>query len=128
MKTAWLNRLQKRGRLVPRKPLNILVMNRQYHQIFGGVEYMSASLVNEMTKRGYRCHLLSLDQEGAQIEYDIEPSIKWHKVSNISSKQKASWKERFQRFKKIRDIIKNETSQLNIMKSGKQEKTPSLQK
>lgn len=83
-------------------------MNRQYHEIFGGVEYMSTSLVNEMVKRGHNCHLLSLDQETAQIKYDLDPSIKWHKVSTVSAREKASWQERSNRLKWIREILIDE--------------------
>lgn len=92
----------------PQRPLNILVMNRQYHEIFGGVEYMSTSLVNEMVKRGHNGHLLSLDQEGAEIKYDLDPSITWHKVSTVSAKEKATWSERYDRIERIRRILTNE--------------------
>lgn len=88
------------------KPLNILVMNRQYHGIFGGVEHMSTSLINEMSARGHNGHLLSLDMEGAKIEYNLAPNITWHKVSTINAQKKAAKKEQFNRLKKIRCILK----------------------
>lgn len=81
-------------------------MNRQYHGIFGGVEHMSTALVNEMSARGHKCHLLSLDTESAEIEYDLAANITWHKVSTVDAQHKADRKERFTRLKKIRAILK----------------------
>lgn len=90
------------------RPLNILVMNRQYNGIFGGVEYMSTSLVNEMHARGHHCHLLSLDMPEATIEYSLDPAVTWHKVSTVDAQHKADRKERFNRLKKIRRILKKQ--------------------
>ena len=85
--------------------MKILVMNRKYGGVFGGVELMSTSIVNEMVKRGHECHVLSLDQEGAAMCYDMDNRIKWHKTANTTADQKAGWGERWRRFKKIRDIL-----------------------
>lgn len=67
---------------------------------------MSTSLANEMVQRGHTCHIISLDPENARMHYDLHSAIKWHKISNISAKQKASWAERFSRFSTIRKILK----------------------
>jgi glycosyltransferase involved in cell wall biosynthesis len=85
--------------------MKILVMNRKYGGVFGGVELMSTSLVNEMTARGHECHILSLDQENATMCYDIDGRIQWHKIANTAADEKANWGERWRRFKKIREIL-----------------------
>lgn len=89
-------------------------MNRQYDQIFGGVEYMSTSLANNMSTRGNTCHLLSLDMDGADIEYDLDPSIAWHKVSMVTAQNKAGWKERLGRLQRIRRILKDKKIDIGI--------------
>ena len=88
--------------------MKILIMNRKYDNVFGGVEYMSTSLANEMARRGHECHLLSLDSRDASMHYDLDSTIQWHKISDFPTEKKASWKERLSRFKQIRQIVKNE--------------------
>lgn len=88
--------------------MKILIMNRKYDNVFGGVEYMSTSLANEMARRGHKCHLLSLDSQNASMHYDLDSTIQWHKISDFPTEKKASWKERLSRLKQIRQIVKNE--------------------
>lgn len=96
------------------RPLNILIMNRQFHGIFGGVEHMCTALVNEMSSRGYKCHLLSLDMKDAEIDYELNSDITWHKVSSVDAQKKANVKERFARLKKIRAILKEKNIDIAI--------------
>lgn len=97
-----------------RKPLNILIMNRQFHGIFGGVEYMSTALANEMSARSHTSHLLSLDMPEATIEYDLNPAVIWHKVSTVDAQNRANKKEQFNRLKKIRTILKEQKIDIAI--------------
>lgn len=87
--------------------MNILIMNRQYDGIFGGVELMSTALANEMNARGHNVHIVSLDMPDAKMRYDLNDSIQWHKISTVPAAKKASWLERLQRFKKIRNIAQS---------------------
>lgn len=81
-------------------------MNRKYNAVFGGVEYMSTSLLNEMAARGHECHLLSLDLEDATIQYPLHKNVEWHKIANQDAQTKAGWAERWKRFSRIRGILK----------------------
>jgi glycosyltransferase involved in cell wall biosynthesis len=94
--------------------MNILIMNRKYDGVFGGVEHMITLIINHLVQSGHTCHLLSLDTPDATIMYDIDPSVKWHKVANQDAQKKASWSERYLRFKKIRTVLQAENIDIAI--------------
>ena len=85
--------------------IRLLLMNRKYDQTVGGVERISISIANEMALRGHECHIASLDLPDAQMYYDLNPCVTWHKISKQSATQKAGWSERLSRFIKLRRII-----------------------
>ena len=73
----------------------------------GGVERQAIALANEMTNREHQVSLLTLDPEGSQAFYEIDPSVEWHKLSLGDPKEKAGWSMRFKRMKKVRSIMKD---------------------
>lgn len=85
--------------------MKILIMNRKYGGVFGGVELMSTSILNEMTARGHECHVVSLDYSNAAMCYDLDKRVKWHRIATTTADSKATWKERWTRLKKIRSLI-----------------------
>jgi GalNAc-alpha-(1->4)-GalNAc-alpha-(1->3)-diNAcBac-PP-undecaprenol alpha-1,4-N-acetyl-D-galactosaminyltransferase len=91
------------------RPLSILIMNRKYDQTIGGVERMSVLLANQMAHRyGHKCHIVSLDLPEATMYFDLDKNVRWHKIATVDAARKATWGERFQRFLKIRQILKSE--------------------
>lgn len=88
--------------------MHILFACRQFDGVVGGVERMSTSLMNAMANRGHRITLLTWDaNENAKSFYPLDPSIAWHKVSMGDPSVKAGWALRFQRAKKVRDLIQH---------------------
>ena len=85
--------------------LNILILNRMYDNVFGGVEFISTSLANALNERGHLCVLTSLDKNDATMLYQLNPNIIWERISSIDARQKASWGERLNRQIKLRRII-----------------------
>lgn len=87
--------------------MHILFACRQFDGVVGGVERMSTALMNALAERGHKISLLTWDaNENAKSFYAMDPSINWHKVSMGDPSVKAGWKLRFQRAKKVRDLIR----------------------
>ncbi|MGE4313762.1 MAG: glycosyltransferase [Pseudobdellovibrionaceae bacterium] len=88
--------------------MRILIMNRKYGGVFGGVEYMSTALALAMVERGHEVALVSLDHEAdASFMYDVPETVIWFKVASEDPAQKASWGERYSRNQKIRQVMKD---------------------
>lgn len=86
--------------------MNIVIMNRQYGDIVGGVERASVRLANEMIARGHNVHIISLDLPDAWMAFQLDGRAVWHRISNISAKRKAGFKERVHRHCAIHKILK----------------------
>lgn len=86
--------------------MNIVIMNRQYGDTVGGVERASIRLANEMAARGHNVHVISLDLPEAQTAFPLDGRVTWHRISRISAKGKAGWRERFRRHCAIFRILK----------------------
>lgn len=86
--------------------VKILFVSRKYDRVSGGVERMSILLMNEMRRRGHEVHLLSWDAENASAFYEMDPSIRWHKLSLGDPDYRASTLTKLKRARKARNIVK----------------------
>lgn len=80
-----------------------------YMHGFGGAEKSLVMLANEMVKRGYNIHLISLSANN--LCYDIEPSIKYTFIPDIKGNK---LKVIFNRYKDLRRILNDIKPQLVI--------------
>lgn len=90
--------------------MRILIMNRKYGGVFGGVEYMSTALATAMVERGHEVAFVSLDDEGdtsGAFMYDVPESVLWFKVARQDPAHKAGWGERWSRIRKIRKVMRD---------------------
>lgn len=83
-----------------------MIACRAINNMAGGVERQAIALANEMTKRGHTVSLLTLDHQGAQAFYEINPAIKWYKLSLGDPKKKANLITRLKRMVRVRNILK----------------------
>lgn len=102
---ARLSHERRMNKLSPDAKLHILVCCRAIHNMAGGVERMAGALMNEMSDRGHKVSLMTLDAENAQSFYALSPAIKWHKIAIGDPERKATIKEMLQRALKVRKTI-----------------------
>lgn len=81
---------------------------RNIDKVSGGVERMSAAMMNEMIKREHEVSFLTWDHEDATAYYKLSPEIKWFKLGIGDPTIKGNWKTRFQRMFKVRKIVKQD--------------------
>lgn len=86
--------------------MKILVACRSFDQMAGGVERMAVALMNEMCRRGHEVTLLTWDDTNARPFYELDPEIKWHKLSMGDPAYKAGWRLRWRRAVSVRKIVK----------------------
>lgn len=87
--------------------MKILFACRKFDGVVGGVEKMSTTLMNEMTKRGHDVTLFTWDDnENAQSFFPINPSVKWYKMAMGNPAEKAGVGLRIKRARKVRNILK----------------------
>lgn len=86
--------------------MKILFVSRKYHQVVGGVERMSITIMNEMITRGHDVYLLSWDLDEAQTFYPLDDKVIWHKLNLGDADKKAAFSIKIKRAKKARSIIK----------------------
>lgn len=73
----------------------------------GGIERMSAALMNEMSVRGHEVSLLTWDLAGAKSFYEFDPKINWYNLDMGTHKQKAGWGLRFRRMFRMRSLLQD---------------------
>ena len=88
------------------KPLSILFVCRNFHQMAGGIERMATLIMNQMVKRGFRVGLITWDPSKAEAHYTLDGSIDWMKLDLGNTADKAGWKLRFQRQFALRRMAK----------------------
>ena len=88
------------------KPLSILFVCRNFHQMAGGIERMATLIMNQMVKRGFRVGLITWDPSKAEVHYTLDDSIDWMKLDLGNTADKAGWKLRFQRQFALRRMAK----------------------
>ena len=86
--------------------MKILFVGRKFDGVAGGLERMAIQLMNAMSARGHDISLLTWDQPGAQTHYPLDPSVVWKMLGLGDAMQKASWRLRWQRQVRIREIVK----------------------
>ncbi len=84
----------------------ILFVCRNFNNMAGGVERMSALIMNQMVNRGYSVCLVTWDLIGAKSHYHLDSSIKWECLNLGDSEKPASWWLRLRRQIALRKIAK----------------------
>ena len=84
----------------------ILFACRNFDSMAGGVERMATLIMNEMVNRGNKVVLITWDSSESISHYILNPEIEWIRLDLGAPKAKASWRLRFKRQMKIRNIIK----------------------
>ncbi len=75
----------------------ILFICRNFNNMAGGVERMSALIMNQMINRGFSVCLITWDLIDSKSHYYLDPSIKWVRLNLGSPESPASWRLRLQR-------------------------------
>ena len=88
------------------KPLSILFVCRNFHQMAGGIERMATLIMNQMVKRSFRVGLITWDPSKAEVHYTLDGSIDWMKLDLGNTADKAGWKLRIQRQFALRHMAK----------------------
>ena len=88
------------------KPLSILFVCRNFHQMAGGIERMATLIMNQMVQRGFRVGLITWDPSGAEAHYTLDDSIDWMKLDLGKTEDKAGWAIRLQRQIALRSMAK----------------------
>jgi GalNAc-alpha-(1->4)-GalNAc-alpha-(1->3)-diNAcBac-PP-undecaprenol alpha-1,4-N-acetyl-D-galactosaminyltransferase len=86
--------------------MKIIFFCRHFHQVAGGVERMSITIMNEMIIRGHDVHLLTWDQPDAEAFYPMDHHIIWHKIPGPNPKTRASIFGRIHRAIQVRQILR----------------------
>lgn len=84
----------------------ILFVCRNFNNMAGGVERMSALIMNQMVNRGYSVCLVTWDLIGAKSHYYLDSSIKWECLNLGDPEKPASWWLRLRRQIALRRIAK----------------------
>lgn len=79
------------------KPVSILFVCRNFHQMAGGIERMATLIMNQMVQRGFRVGLITWDPSNAEAHYNLDDSVDWMKLDLGNTAEKAGWRQRFQR-------------------------------
>lgn len=87
--------------------MKILFFCRSFHQMAGGVERMSITLMNEMVSRGHRVELITWDRADAVPFYALDKNIVWHRVSSADPTQVAGLRGRLARARAVWRIARN---------------------
>lgn len=88
------------------KPVSILFVCRNFHQMAGGIERMATLIMNQMVRRGFRVGLITWDPSKAEAHYTLDESIDWMKLGLGNTKDKAGWALRLQRQIALRSMAK----------------------
>ena len=85
--------------------MRLVIACRAINNMAGGVERQALALANEMSRRGHKVSLLTLDSSGAEAFYKIDKTVDWYKLDIGNHSKKASWVIRIKRKKHIRQIL-----------------------
>jgi GalNAc-alpha-(1->4)-GalNAc-alpha-(1->3)-diNAcBac-PP-undecaprenol alpha-1,4-N-acetyl-D-galactosaminyltransferase len=88
------------------KPVSILFVCRNFHQMAGGIERMATLIMNQMVKRGFRVGLITWDPSHAEAHYKLDESVDWMKLDLGNTTDKAGWSLRAQRQVVLRSMAK----------------------
>lgn len=89
--------------------MKIMISCRAIADMAGGVERMAIALMHAMLARGHTLVLLTWDKDpNAKAFYPMDTRIVWHRLAVGDPAVKAGWRTRWQRMKKIRQIVKAE--------------------
>ncbi len=86
--------------------MRIMVCYRAFGGVAGGVQRMSSLLINEFQKRGNEVCLLTLDPQDATSFFALDEGIDWFKISVGDYQRKATFSEKIERAKAIRQKVK----------------------
>jgi glycosyltransferase involved in cell wall biosynthesis len=87
--------------------MKIMIASRGIDNIAGGIERMSAALMNEMVRRGHDVALMTWDRSGATSFFPLDAKISWHKVGLCDFLKKATLKTRLQRALTLRRNVRD---------------------
>ena len=88
------------------KPVSILFVCRNFHQMAGGIERMATLIMNQMVKRGFRVGLITWDPSNAEAHYALDNSVDWMKLGLGNTTDKAGWNIRLKRQVVLRRMAK----------------------
>jgi glycosyltransferase involved in cell wall biosynthesis len=86
--------------------MKIMIASRGIDNIAGGVEHMSAALMNEMVRRGHDVALMTWDKPDARSFFPLDEKIVWHKIGLGDFLKKATLSTRLQRARAVRRIVR----------------------
>jgi glycosyltransferase involved in cell wall biosynthesis len=92
--------------------MKIMFAWRKIDGVSGGVERMSAAMMNAMIARGHQISFLTWDHEDAVAYYHLDDNISWYKLGIGDPSEKGSWATRFKRMKKVRRIVEDDKPDL----------------
>lgn len=86
--------------------MRIMIASRGIDGIAGGVERMSATLMNELRRRGHEVALLTWDMPDAVSFFPLDPAIVWFRIGIGQFLRKAGLAVRLRRARAVRIAVK----------------------
>jgi glycosyltransferase involved in cell wall biosynthesis len=87
--------------------MRLLIASRGIDNIAGGVERMSAALMNEMTRRGHDVALMTWDKAGANSFFPLDGKIHWYNIGHGDFLAKATLATRLRRARDARAVMRD---------------------
>jgi len=87
--------------------MNLLIFSRKFGGVVGGVEKMVLTLATQMTARGHKVTIVSLDNLDAEAFYSWPSEVAWIKLGIGNPDDKASLKTRVKRLLALRSLLYN---------------------
>jgi len=87
--------------------MNLLIFSRKFGGVVGGVEKMVLTLATQMTARGHKVTIVSLDSLDAEAFYPWPSEVAWIKLGIGNPDDKASLKTRVRRLLALRSLLYN---------------------
>ena len=85
--------------------MNILIFSRKFGGVVGGVEKMVLTLAEQMSSRGHKVTIVSLDNLDAQAFYSWPLRVDWIRLGIGDPDDKASLRTRFERLRALRKLL-----------------------
>lgn len=85
--------------------MNLLIFSRKFGGVVGGVEKMVLTLATQMTTRGHKVTIVSLDGSDAEAFYSWPSEVAWIKLGIGNPDDKASMKTRVKRLLALRSLL-----------------------
>jgi glycosyltransferase involved in cell wall biosynthesis len=85
--------------------MNLLIFSRKFDGVVGGVEKMVLTLATQMTSRGHKVTIVSLDSSDSEAFYSWPSEVAWIKLGIGNPDDRASLKTRVKRLLALRSLL-----------------------